>query len=616
MCNESSLDLNGLPWVMKEGRVKKWVLGLVLLPVIAVAVLWGFRNPIATFGLERCGEALVGAEVSVKGVRVGPVSLDLAWEGLTIADARDPWKNLLETGPGRLRLAGPPLLHGCVVVEGLTAEEVAVGGGRLVEARVRAGAAVYGKKNALLSRWLRQRLESGAQRLPGLELEDGGSPERVHEVMEAVVLLTPDRVAEARAAIQRRVARWHHRFRGQDFQRRIRAIGEALGAEESQGAESLEALTEMLSKAQGLKIKLEDLKREVRTERGAAAAEVARLNRWQAAYRRWVAEDTEGAVALAHLDSRGLQKVAEALFSHPLGDVMVPLIDTLESFSALACGVEEAPEPAGAAPRPWPRLWVKRAVVGVVSGGVRLNGRVTGFSSHQAKAGEPLRFFLEGEAAAGAGRLGANGEISCPDGVWRHAGELRAEGVPSGEVALAPGISLAGGMADFQATYGFEEGTSRVVSQVTVAGLSVAGEGGGAPWFRQALGGALGRVPALELRSTMALGEGEGRWDLASNLDAYLAVRFDEAVARETARLKQGVQTEVTRRLRRHGLALDEELAMAQQALLAPLEALEHDLRREERALIRFVAGVKKERRKRQKIIEEKGMEALMRMKF
>lgn len=602
--------------MIKEGRVKKWVLGLVVLPVIVGAVLWVFRNPIATSGLERCGEALVGAEVSVKGVRVGPVSLDLAWEGLTIADARDPWKNLLETGPGRLRLAGPPLLHGCVVVESLTAEEVAVGGGRLVEARVRAGVSHDENQNELLSRWLRQRLESGAQRLPGLELEDGGSPERVHEVMGAVALRTPDRVGQARSVIQRRVARWRLRFRGHDFQRRIRAIGEALEAEESLRDESSEALAEMLAKAQGLRVELEGLKRAVRTERGAAAAEVARLNRWQAAYRRWVTEDAEGAVALAHLDARGLQKVAEALFSHPLGGVMIPLIETLENLNALACGVEEAPEPAGAAPRPWPRLWVKRAVVGVVSGDVRLHGRVTGFSSHQAKAGEPLRFFLEGEAAVGAGQLGANGEISCPDGACRHTGELRAEGVPCGAVALAPGISLAGGMADLQASYRFDGSTSRVASQVTVAGLKVAGEGGGAPWFRQALGEALGRVPALELRSTMALGEGQGRWDLASNLDAYLAVRFDEAVARETARLKQGVQTEVKRRLRGDGMVLGEDLAMAQQALLAPLDALEHDLRREEQALRRFVAGVKKERRKRQKIIEEKGMEALMRMKF
>jgi len=153
-------------------------------------------------------------------------------------------------------------------------------------------------------------------------------------------------------------------------------------------------------------------------------------------------------------------------------------------------------------------------------------------------------------------------------------------------------------------------------AHLTVNGLAVTGGGDGLLWFQKALAGALKRVPALDVKSTMVFREGEGRWELISNLDAHLKVGFDDAVGRETASLKQGLITEVERRLRRYDDLLDEELDLGQAMLIVPLETLEHDLRRQEVALKDFAVAVKAERRKRQQVIEEKGMDAVMKLKI
>ncbi|BCS97469.1 hypothetical protein DSLASN_31010 [Desulfoluna limicola] len=601
---------------MKRGMVR--ITGFFILLIVGVATLWFFRNPAATLVLQKSGETLMGAEVSVEGLDVGPVSLDLAWERLDIADAKDPWKNLVETGPGRLTFAWAPLLKGCFVVESLTAEGVVVGGDRLVKARAVGGSGDVGKTSASLSRWLQTRLESRAERLPVLQVEDGANRDRVLALIRDEGLDTPLRVAQAQETIRSRVAGWKQRIRNRGFEYRAKAIGDTLDAMNYKKAETQEELTEMLAKARTLTRELDSLRLEIRQERSEAASEVARLRTWKGAFRGWVEEDKKRLSSMAHLDTRGLKDVADTLFSHRLGAVMVPMIRRFETLRALGYGVEEGqdtPEPMSEA-QPWPRLWVKKAVVRVASGDLRLNGVVTDFSSNQVKAGEPLRFLLEGVPSPGAGHLVVSGDVNCLNGGCRQQVEMQVEDVPLDEVILAPGVQLAGGVADFQATYRLEGDTTQMDATLAVNGLVVTGGGDGLLWFRTALAGALKRVPALDVKSKMTFQDGEGRWELFSNLDAHLKLGFDDAVDRETATLKQGLMAEVERRLRRYDDLLDEELDIGQAVLLVPLETLEYDLGRQEAALKAFVVAVKAERRKRQQAIEEKGMDAVMKLKI
>lgn len=603
------------------GCVKKvmvGITGLFFLLIFGVVALWLFRNPVATIVFQKSGEALMGGEVSVEGLNVGPFSLNLEWERLDIADAKDPWKNLVETGAGRLTFAWAPLLKGCFVVDSLTAEGLVVGGDRLVKARMVGGSVDKGKRPESLSGWLQKRLDSHAEMLPVLQVEDGASRDRVFALIRDEGLNTPDRVAQAQEIIRGRVAARKQRISQQGFDYRVKTVGDSLGAMNYKKAKTQEELTEMLANARELRNKLETLKLEIRKERGAAASDVARLRNWKGEFRHWVKEDTKRLTSVAHLDSQGLQDVADTLFSHRLGALMVPMIRRLETLNALGYGIEEFQDttetmPAGPS---WPRLWVKKAVVGVVLGDLQLNGVVTNFSSNQVKTGEPLRFLLEGVPSPGAGHLVVSGGVNCLNGGCRQQVEMHVEDVPQDDVVLAPGVRLAGGVADFETTYRLEGDTTLMEAHLTVNGLAVTGGGDGLLWFQKALAGALKRVPALDVKSTMVFREGEGRWELISNLDAHLKVGFDDAVGRETASLKQGLITEVERRLRRYDDLLDEELDLGQAMLIVPLETLEHDLRRQEVALKDFAVAVKAERRKRQQVIEEKGMDAVMKLKI
>ncbi|VVS92256.1 hypothetical protein [Desulfoluna spongiiphila] len=599
--------------------MKKWLIGIAAvlgLPLVAVALLWVCRNPIITYGLTHSAEALVGAEVSLEGVKAGPFGLTLAWERLVVADPDNPWKNVVETGSCRLTLAGPPLLKGCVVVESLTANEVSVGKGRRVKARSVDSSPRPESTPESLSLWLRRKLETDAKELPALSLGDRGSPEIVREVMAGVDFQTPGLVDRARADIKARVTRWQWRLRAHDYKGPLRAVGEALAGEDPTKAESTEALAALSEKGEGLKRDLKRMKGELRAERGAAEAEVAHLRRWASSYRGWVAQDVKGAVALVHTKAPDLQDVGGTLFSYHQAEMLIPMVARLESLGALICALQEDGAESGEPPRPWPRLWVRHADLEINAGSYLLQGTVTGLSSRESKTGDPFTFHLQGEPSLQAGNMEVKGDVSCRADVYRQGVTVRAGGIPQGEMVLAPGVHLTGGEVDVTVAYRARGEEVRVESLLAVTGGEVTGDGGEFRWFQQALKGALGRVPALEVESVVTFVGGEGRWDLVSNVDAYLAIRFDEAVARETKRLTQGLKAEVERHLSRHGMVLEEELAVAEQRILSPLEFLEESLRREELAVDRFLAGVDKERAKRQQVIEEKGMDALMKWKY
>lgn len=597
--------------------MKKWLIALaavVSLPVVAGALLWLFRNPLADYALTRGAEALVGAEVSVEGVKAGPFSLELAWERLVVADARDPWKNLVETGPGRLTLAGPPLLKGCLKVESLTTGGVVVGGARRMKARVTDPSSVAGTPSDRLSLWLRRQLEEEAKELPGLAMVDRGSPETVRGVMGAVSFQTPAQVDRARADMQARSARWQWHLRGRDYKKRLTAIAEALEGEDPAAAETMEVLSAMAERGQGLKKELEILGDELAKEKATAEAELSRLGRWTAAYPGWVARDVEAARGMVRPGEPGLQDLGETLFSYHLARLTVPAVEGLESLGALVCALKE--DEGLKAAGPCPKLWIDRAGVAMDMGAFSMSGTAEGLSSHRPQGEGALTFDLEGEALSESGQLKVTGRAGCPGDACDQGGIIHAQGVPAEEVILAPGVHLTQGVADVRMAYRMLGQEARVETLVTLTGATVTGDGGGLGWLRQALEESLARVPFLEVRAVMTFDGGQGRWELESNLDAYLAVRFDEAVARESERVAQGLKEEVERRLRRHGVLLEEELAVAQQRMMSPVAFLEESLGRETLAVDRFLAGVEKERAKRQQEIEEKGMDALMKWKY
>ncbi len=100
----------------------------VLIPLVVVAiVVYLFIDRWVTSGLEAAGESIVGAKVEIEGVHVGLSPLGIRWRRMQVADPKDPWKNMFETGEAKLAVNFGQLLRGKYIIEAAEVNDVILG---------------------------------------------------------------------------------------------------------------------------------------------------------------------------------------------------------------------------------------------------------------------------------------------------------------------------------------------------------------------------------------------------------------------------------------------------------------------------------------------------------
>ena len=119
-----------------QGAVRTGKL-IVLVSLVTAVVVFNviFRNRLVEQGAEALLSRIFAAEADFDGIDFRPISGELSFQSLTVADRNRPMTNLFELGTGRLAVDTWQLLAGKVIVE-----EVTVAGLEIGTARERSGA--------------------------------------------------------------------------------------------------------------------------------------------------------------------------------------------------------------------------------------------------------------------------------------------------------------------------------------------------------------------------------------------------------------------------------------------------------------------------------------------
>jgi len=106
---------------------KKFVY-FVLIPLLALCiVLYFFLGGWIESSLELAGEAIVGAKVEIDHLSLSLSPIAVQFTRLQVANPRDPWKNIFETGKVRFALSFGQLLRGKYIIETAEVNNLIVG---------------------------------------------------------------------------------------------------------------------------------------------------------------------------------------------------------------------------------------------------------------------------------------------------------------------------------------------------------------------------------------------------------------------------------------------------------------------------------------------------------
>jgi len=106
---------------------KKFVLFVLIPLVILLVVTYLFIDRWIESGLESAGEQIVGARVEIDNLKLGIFPLGIRFDRLQVANPRDPWKNVFETGRVAFAMNFGQLLRGKTIIETMEVNNLILG---------------------------------------------------------------------------------------------------------------------------------------------------------------------------------------------------------------------------------------------------------------------------------------------------------------------------------------------------------------------------------------------------------------------------------------------------------------------------------------------------------
>lgn len=116
-------------------RKRFWLVVLIPL-IIFVTVVYLFINSWIESGIEYAAEEVVGAEVEIYNLRIGLSPIGIEWEKIQVANPRNTWENLFETGIVKFSMDFGQLLRGKYIIEQIEVNEFIIGSKRKTDGAI------------------------------------------------------------------------------------------------------------------------------------------------------------------------------------------------------------------------------------------------------------------------------------------------------------------------------------------------------------------------------------------------------------------------------------------------------------------------------------------------
>lgn len=106
---------------------KKFVYFVLVPAVVFLLVVYLFVDSWVESGLEYAGERIAQAKVEIDDLHLGLSPLGIEFRRCQVANRRDPWKNVFETGRVRFAMDAGQLLRGKIIIETMEINDMILG---------------------------------------------------------------------------------------------------------------------------------------------------------------------------------------------------------------------------------------------------------------------------------------------------------------------------------------------------------------------------------------------------------------------------------------------------------------------------------------------------------
>ncbi len=401
--------------------MRKKALLFVCIPLLlACAAVYLFIDGWVEAGIEAGGEAVVGARVEIDRLHVTLFPIGIRWERMQVADPRDTWKNLFETGRVTFAMDAGQLLRGKYIVETMEVSDLVPATPRTTDGALPGGRGRAAESSSPgFTDLARRALEQTIEPTPIFNLENirrGFNPD---SLVRSLDLQTLRQIDTLRARATSASLQWRNTLADVESSRvRLVATEARIRAIDPASLRSVESIVSAIGTVDQAITTIGQVRTTFEARKTSVLADARGVLGSVGAVDEAVREDYRKLLSMARLPDLNTDGIARIL----VGKEMEQRARTYLGWVDFARSTirRYTPEPDYEKPprfrgqdiafpveRHYPKFWIMKARVSggsrTNSGGVdlRLSGEVRDIASDQTVTGRPMTVELRGEEGGG-----------------------------------------------------------------------------------------------------------------------------------------------------------------------------------------------------------------------
>jgi uncharacterized protein (TIGR03545 family) len=311
----------------RASKPKGWIRWKGLIAAVVLAAGWFlitavFMDGWLERGIEKAGEAALGAKVEIDGFDLKLSDLSVRWTRLQAADPGRPMRNILETGRNAFRMNPAALFRGKIVIEEMALEDVRSGTARATDGSLPKKPSSSRKDRSDFLDGIKEKIRVDVASMPVLNFNPLVFRKKLNidSLVAMADLKTPRRIDSLRMEGKAAVASWESfqsRFKPDEDLRRIKADFEGV---EPRKIRTVQEGLELVEKARLARKNLAAISDTFNTAQKSIRADIRRFSEVPGLAKNWVEEDYRSVARMARLPDLSFRSIAKMLAGGTISD--------------------------------------------------------------------------------------------------------------------------------------------------------------------------------------------------------------------------------------------------------------------------------------------------------
>ena len=534
-----------------------------------------------------------------------------------VANPKDTWKNLVQTGKCEFDLVFLPLLSKKVVIENWQLSDLQTGTERTTDGKIGKPKKKREKpkKPGFITKTVKK-LEGEVAAAPAWNLDQYTRKVNVDSIIQLLRIQSPAKIDSLRDSIEQKYIYWEKTFSDLDFEKEFSQLEVKVKSINPNEIKTVTELQQALTTVNQVKGQVDSLKRFVTTSKNNLTND---LNTAQSSLKQvddWVKGDFSRAMAQAKLPDFSAQNIGKFIFGAKVISQVNRVLNLVGQARYYASKVKSDKSKKEKPPRlkgqnirfpqkhPVPDLWIKKIQLsGVTPQQIELSGIINDIVSNQRLIGKTTNIDLSGTRADGAG-LAISGVLDYLEETPSESFVLTMTQVPLANVKLSDSPFL---------PYKVKKGVGVIESRLDLQGDRFKGlvkftgkklnfdfgeEQASSNKLQQTIRSIVESASTVDFVARIKSEEDRLDFSLNSNLDDLFVKQLRSIVSKEVDKAKQKLQAYVDSEVNKHRAEL-EKLVQEKHAYL------EKEMQKYEEMLQEKIEMVEKKKKEIEARIEE-----------